>query len=72
MAANSYATDGRCHNAQRGTFNHECGKPAVWLGTKASGFQSGFCDWCRHHGDEAVEFKTWESIPVRPLSMGGR
>jgi hypothetical protein len=32
----SYATDGKCHNAQPGTYGHECGKPAEWLGTKAS------------------------------------
>ena len=27
-----YATDGLCHNANRGTYGHECGKPAEWLG----------------------------------------
>lgn len=49
----SYATDGKCHNSQRGTFGHECGKPATWVGTRtATGFRSGFCDWCREHGDE--------------------
>ena len=47
-----YATDGLCHNAQVGTFGHECGKPATWLGTDARGWQSGFCDKCKHGGDE--------------------
>lgn len=61
---NLYATDGRCHNAQRGTYGHECGEPAVWLGTKASGFQSGFCDRCRTHGDEATGFVAWERHPA--------
>ena len=23
---NSYATDGKCHNAEPGTYGHECGK----------------------------------------------
>ena len=30
---NSYATDGKCHNAEPGTYGHECGKPAAWIGT---------------------------------------
>jgi hypothetical protein len=55
----SYATDGRCHNAQPGTYGHECGKPAEWLGTKASGFQSGFCPKCKEHGYEARQFVRW-------------
>lgn len=57
MSAPKYSTmDGKCHNSEPGTFNHECGKPAVWLGTKASGFQSGFCDDCRRHGYERTGF----------------
>jgi hypothetical protein len=59
----SYATDGICHNANPGTFGHECGKQAVWVGTKANGYQSGFCDECRHHGYEARFFVNWEVIP---------
>jgi hypothetical protein len=48
-----YASDGKCHNAQHGSYNHECGKPAVFVGTKSeTGFRSGFCDWCAKHGDE--------------------
>lgn len=48
----------KCTNAQAGTFNHECGKPATWLGTKKSiikpreTFSAAFCDWCKDHGDE--------------------
>ena len=37
------AKDGRCHNAEPGSFNHECGKPATWIASKATGFRSGFC-----------------------------
>lgn len=66
-ATNAYAVDGKCHNAEPGTFGHECGKPAVWLGTKMvrprpwstetpgepEPFTSGYCDDCKQHGFEA-------------------
>lgn len=68
VVVSSYV-DGRCHNAQRGTYGHECGKPAVWVGRKfvfesylwgqKFVFESGFCDDCRHHGDEAKAFSDW-------------
>ena len=57
----NYATDGLCHNAQVGTFGHECRKPAIWLGKDARGWQSGFCDDCRQRGDER-HGKTFERI----------
>lgn len=57
--ADSYATDGRCHNAEPGTFNHKCGRPAVWIGRKAGGFESGFCDECKVHGFEARGVVEW-------------
>jgi hypothetical protein len=53
MTENRYATDGKCHNAQPGTYGHECGKPALWIGTNSNGFSSGFCDACAKHGYEA-------------------
>jgi len=56
---NLYALDGICHNAEPGTYGHECGKPAKWLGTGASGFQSGFCDDCKAHGYEAKGMVAW-------------
>lgn len=59
---NLYGCDGLCHNAQIGTFGHECGKPATRIGTKANGWQSGFCDHCKEHGDERFGFITWESV----------
>lgn len=61
----TYATDGKCHNAEPGTFNHECGKPAVWIGTKASGFRSGFCAGCKKDGFEARGLVSWECIQAR-------
>lgn len=57
-----YATDGKCHNSQPGTFNHECGKPATWIGTKAGGFSSGFCADCKEHGHEARVMARWETV----------
>ena len=60
MSLNSYETDGKCHNANAGTFNHECGRPATWIGQKANGFRSGFCDYCQKHGDERTGIVKWE------------
>lgn len=70
----SYATDGKCHNAQRGTYGHECGKPAVWLGRKANLYTCGFCDHCKNHGDERHDFETWRRIdePHKPFTYSGR
>ena len=56
---NSYATDGKCHNAEPGTYGHECGKPAAWIGTNHKGFSSGFCDDCKCHGYEARDVIAW-------------
>lgn len=58
----TYATDGRCHNAEPGTFNHECGKPATWIGTNRNGFRSGYCDDCRYNGYEARRVVEWRRI----------
>lgn len=57
---NLYAADGLCHNAQPGTYGHECGKPATWLGTTRSGFRSGYCDACKENGYEARHVVRWE------------
>jgi hypothetical protein len=62
VAINTYAVDGRCHNAEPGTFNHECGKPATFIGTRADGFASGFCDECKTNGWEASACTRWERI----------
>lgn len=61
----SYADDGKCHNAQSGTYGHECGRPAQWLGTKANGYSSGFCTECKRWGYEARDVVTWEPLDVR-------
>lgn len=58
----SYADDGLCHNAEPGTFNHECGKPATWIGIAASGFRSGFCNDCKEHGWERRQFERFDPV----------
>jgi hypothetical protein len=58
----SYATDGKCHNAEPGTFNHECGKPAAFIGTFPSGSRSGFCASCKARGYEARTVTKWETV----------
>lgn len=57
-----YASDGLCHNAETGTYGHECGKPATWIGTKPGGWQSGFCDRCKEHGAERHGFLIWKRV----------
>lgn len=63
-----YANDGKCHNVELGTYGHECGKPATWLGTKHSTFKknttftSGFCDKCKESGHEAIGVFHWVKI----------
>ncbi len=62
----SYATDGKCHNAEPGTYGHECGKPAKWIGESYTGFRSGFCDECRKNGHEARSIIHWEAYKECP------
>ena len=61
----NYATDGRCHNAEPGTYVHECRRPAVFIGTAKNGFQSGFCADCRENGWEARQFTCFEPVKVK-------
>ena len=65
----SYATDGKCHNAEPGTYGHECGKPATWIGTKSNGYRSGFCDHCKEHGWEASDFVKWERVATTSVNV---
>lgn len=66
MLNRTYATDGKCHNSNAGTFGHECGRPATWLGQKPNGYQSGFCDQCKEHGDERHAFTSWIKLGTAP------
>jgi hypothetical protein len=56
----SYAIDGKCHNAERGTYGHECGKPAVWVGETRTGYRCGFCSECKRNGYEARDVVSWQ------------
>ncbi len=53
---------GHCVNAEPGTFNHECGRPADNIGVKDNGFRAMFCDKCREHGTEAKAYKRWTKL----------
>jgi len=55
----------KCTNAEPGTFNHECGKPAQWAGTAPSGFVAYFCDQCKEHGHER-HGKTFDLLEQEP------
>ena len=53
----------RCVNAEPGTFGHECGQPAAFIGTKiATGAQASFCADCKELGHEARGFGEWHAI----------
>jgi hypothetical protein len=60
-----------CHNAEPGTFGHECGKRATWEGDKPSTLSPGktytttFCDACKANGHEARTVHTWRRIGVQ-------
>lgn len=55
----------RCVNAEPGTFGHECGVVAAFVGTKTDGFQAAFCEACRVTGFESRGYGQW--IPLVPL-----
>lgn len=62
--SNLYALDGLCHNAEPGTYGHECGKPAKWVGTSSTGFQSGYCDDCKVRGWEGKSMGQWRRLGI--------
>lgn len=54
----------RCVNAEPGTFGHECGKPAVFIGTNTiSGTQGCFCAACKEIGYDASPYGQWQELP---------
>ena len=65
---NPYAVDGKCHNAEPGTYNHECGNPAEWLGVmrensrRQDASAMGFCAKCKETGYEAKHALRWISL----------
>jgi len=46
----------RCTNAEPGSFSHECGDPADFIGSKSDGVQACFCSACREHGAAARRY----------------
>ena len=60
---NPYAVDGKCHNSEPGTYGHECGKKAEWIGVNHESFASGFCDKCKRLGYEGSKIKVWHKHP---------
>lgn len=53
----------RCINAEPGTFGHECGRPAAFIGTKAAtGAQACFCASCKEHGHDARGREDWHTL----------
>jgi hypothetical protein len=60
-----YAIDGKCHNAEPGTYGHECGKPAVWVGENRDMFRCGYCQDCKQFGHEARDVVHWHPYSQR-------
>lgn len=68
--------DRKCHNANFGTYGHECGKPAAWIASRPAEampelnyypalgelFTTGFCEECKEHGDERHGFSNWTRV----------
>ncbi len=48
-----------CQNVEPGTYGHECGKPAAWIGRTPAGNKQYFCDRCRGEGYEANMITDW-------------
>lgn len=69
FALNSYAGDGLCHSAARGSYGHECGKPATHIGTNSNAFRTGFCVACIGAGIETSGF-SFEPIRSRAVESG--
>lgn len=57
----------RCTNAEPGTFNHECGKPAAFLGRHPSGHVQAFCADCRRRGWEARRVESWFGLDTSEI-----
>lgn len=53
----------RCINSEPGTFNHECGKPALWIGQTLDGREACFCEDCRWNGHESLDKVRWWEVP---------
>lgn len=61
----------RCTNAEPGTYGHECGEPARYIGTTGEGFAATFCAACKLAGHEARKFTDWHALPPLPRRADG-
>ena len=53
----------RCVNAEPGSFGHECGAPAIFIGTCIEGgAQACFCAECKERGHDACGYDGWHRI----------
>ena len=54
----------RCTNAEPGSYGHECGEPAGFIGSRADGGQACFCSACKERGLEARRYSDWQALPT--------
>ena len=54
----------RCTNAEPGSYGHECGEPASFIGSRADGGQSNFCFACKERWFEARCYSDWQALPT--------
>ena len=54
----------RCTNAEPGSYGHECGEAAAFIGSRPDGGQSCFCSACKAHGSEAQRYALWQELPT--------
>ena len=54
----------RCINGEPGSFGHECGDPAGYIGLRPEGGHACFCSACKEHGAEARRYSHWQSLPM--------
>jgi hypothetical protein len=54
----------RCTNAEPGSYGHECGEQAGFIGSRADGGQSCFCSACKAQGSEARRYSDWQALPT--------
>jgi hypothetical protein len=52
----------RCINAEPGTFSHECGRQASWIGAASDGWEYCFCDRHKANGHDARHIVQWRRI----------
>ena len=57
----------RCTNAEPGSYGHECGDAAGFIGLRSDGSQAYFCSACKERGSEARRYSDWQALPTTGL-----